>query len=111
MVEHSVDPVSNHVTLHEFEVPEGTTAVSARIDWADNGQDIDLYIYDAAGKQVGASATDNSQGAYEEAHAQSSDPMAPGEFVAGTWTVEVRGWLVLDPQPYTGHISVTYGGR
>ena len=81
VVEHSVDPAVNHVTLHEFEVPEGTTAVSARIDWADGGQDIDLYIYDATGKQVGASATDNSQGAYEEAHAQSSDPMAPGKFV------------------------------
>lgn len=95
VVEHSVDPV-NHVTLHEFEVPEGTTDVSARIDWADSSQDIDLYIYDAAGKQVGASTTDNSQGAFEEAHAQSSDPMAPGEFVAGTWTVEVRGWLVCE---------------
>ena len=110
VVEHSVDPV-NHVTVHEFEVPEGTTAVSARIDWGDTSQDIDLYIYDAAGKQVGAGATDNSQGAFEEAHAQSSDPMAPGKFVAGTWRVEVRGWLVVDPQPYTGTISVTSAGR
>lgn len=111
VVEHSVDPAANHVTVHEFEVPEGTTAVSSRIDWADGSQDIDLYIYDATGKQVGASATDNSQGAYEEAHAQSADPMAPGSFVAGTWTVEVRGWLVTDPQEYTGHISVTSAGR
>lgn len=110
VVEHSVDPV-NHVTLHEFEVPEGTTAVSARIDWGDSSQDIDLYIYDAAGKRVGASTTDNSQGAFEEAHAQSADPMAPGKFVAGTWTIEVRGWLVLDPQHYTGHISITHAGR
>lgn len=111
VVELSVDPAVNDVTIHEFEVPEGTTAVSARIDWADTGQDIDLYIYDATGKQVGASATDNSQGAFEEAHAQSSDPMAPGSFVAGTWTVEVRGWLVTDPQEYAGTISVTYSGR
>jgi len=110
VVEHSVDPV-NHVTVHEFEVPEGTTAVSARIDWGDNSHDIDLYIYDATGKRVGAGATDNSHGPWEEAHAQSSDPMAPGSFVAGTWTVEVRGWLVTDPQEYTGTISVTSAGR
>ncbi|CAN5640375.1 hypothetical protein BH23CHL7_BH23CHL7_00820 [soil metagenome] len=107
-VQLSVDPV-NHQTFHEFQVPEGTTDVTARIDWLDGSQDIDLYIYDATGKLVGSSATDNSQGAFEQASAQSADPMAPGRFVAGTWTVEVRGWLVTDPQPYTGWISVTAG--
>ena len=38
-------------------------------------------------------------------------PLTEFEFLAGTWRVEVHGWLVTDPQPYTGHISVTYAGR
>ncbi len=107
-VAYSADAVHDS-SFHEFTVPEGVTAVSARIDWADPEQDIDLYIYDATGKVVGSSTNFNPDTGQpsEEATATSSDPLAPGEFVAGTWSVEVRGWLVLDPQAYTGTISVS----
>jgi serine protease AprX len=108
-VQHSVDAVYDS-SFHELEVPEGATAVSARIDWADPQQDIDLYIYDATGKVVGSSTNFNPDTGIpsEEATAASSDPLAPGKFVAGTWRVEVRGYLVLDPQQYTGSFSVTH---
>ena len=107
-VQYSADAVHD-ASFHEFAVPTGTTAVSARVEWTDPEQDIDLYIYDANGKQVGSSTSFNPDTgvAAEEASASSADPLAPGSFVAGTWTVEVRGYLVLDPQTYTGSISVT----
>jgi hypothetical protein len=107
-VQYSADAVHD-ASFHEFAVPEGATAVSARVDWTDPEQDIDLYIYDATGKLVGSSTNFNPDTgvAAEEASASSADPLAPGTFVAGTWTVEVRGYLVTDPQAYTGAISVT----
>ena len=107
-VQHSADAVHD-ASFHEFVVPTGTTAVSARVEWTDPEQDIDLYIYDANGKLVGSSTNFNPDTgvAAEEASASSADPLAPGSFVAGTWSVEVRGYLVLDPQAYTGSISVT----
>ena len=107
-VQYSADAVHD-ASFHEFVVPEGATAVSARVDWTDPEQDIDLYIYDATGKLVGSSTNFNPDTgvAAEEASASSADPLAPGTFVGGTWTVEVRGYLVTDPQAYTGAISVT----
>ena len=107
-VQYSADAVHDS-SSHEFTVPTGATGVSAAISWADPEQDIDLYIYDATGKLVGSSTNFNPDTGEpaEAATAASSDPMAPGKFVAGTWTVEVRGYVVLDPQDYAGTISVT----
>lgn len=98
-------------TYHDFEVLDGTVGVTARIDWSDPEQDIDLYIYDATGRLVGSSTEWNPDigQASEEAAAASSDPLAPGKFVAGTWTVEVRSYLVTDPQSYSGLITVASG--
>ena len=45
--------------------------------------------------------------AEEAATAASSDPLSPGSFPAGTWRVEIRGYVVTDPQAYTGSISIT----
>jgi serine protease AprX len=108
-VQYSVDAVHDS-SFHEFTVPTGATAVSAAIEWADPQHDIDLYIYDATGKIVGSSTNFNPDTGQpsEAATATSSDPMAPGKFVAGTWRVEIRGYLVLDPQNYSGTISVTF---
>jgi len=108
-VQLSVDAVYDS-SFHDFVVPEGTTAVSASIEWGDPEQDIDLYIYDATGKLVGSSTNFNPDTgvAAEQATAASSDPLAPGRFVAGNWRIEVRGYLVLEPQDYTGLISVTF---
>lgn len=107
-VQYSVDAVHDS-SFHEFTVPTGTTAVSAAIEWADPQNDIDLYIYDATGKLVGSSTNFNPDTGEpaEAATATSSDPLAPGKFVAGTWTIEVRGYLVTSPQDYTGSISIT----
>ena len=107
-IQYSADAVHDS-SSHEFTVPTGVTGVSAAISWTDPDQDIDLYIYDATGKLVGSSTNFNADTGEpsEAATASSSDPMAPGTFVAGTWTIEVRGYLVLDPQDYAGTINVT----
>jgi serine protease AprX len=107
-ISYSADAVHD-TSVHEFSVPAGATAISAAIAWSSPDHDIDLYIYDANGKLVGSSTNFNPDtGQPEEAAtAASSDPLSPGSFPAGTWRVELRGYLVTDPQQYTGSISIT----
>jgi serine protease AprX len=107
-VSYSVDAVHDSV-FHQFTVPTGTTGITARIEWPDYAQDIDMYIYDVNGKLVASSTNynpDTGEGV-EQASASGADPMAPGTFPAGTWTIEVRGYQVIDPQQYDGWIKVT----
>jgi serine protease AprX len=91
-----------------FNVPEGSTEVSTRIDWSDATWDIDLFLYDANGREAGSS-TSGDQNWEEISVTGSTDPMVAGAGLpAGEWTVEVRGWLVVAPQPFTGSFSVTH---
>jgi serine protease AprX len=109
-VSYSADAVHD-TSVHEFTVSSGTVGVAAFVDWVDPEQDIDLYIYDAAGKLVGSSTNFNPDtgSPSEAAVATSADPMAPGSFVSGIWRLEIRGYLVVDPQSYTGAITITTG--
>ena len=94
---------------HEINVPAGVRGVTVRVEWVDPEQDIDLYVYDANGKLVGSSTNFNPDTGdpSEQATAASADPLAPGTFTPGTWMIEVRGYLVLDPQTYDGLVTIT----
>jgi hypothetical protein len=106
----SADPALNDKQLVTFTVPNGATAITGHIEWSDaNGSDIDLYLYDPSGRLVKSSTNDSST-AHEDVavSAGGSDPMgATTTLAAGTWTLEIRGWLVTAPEPVTGNYSVT----
>jgi hypothetical protein len=88
-------------------VPQGATRVGATLDWAETNSDLDLYLYDAAGRLV-KSSTNGDVNHEELAVTTGTDPMMPAAGLpAGTWTLEVRGWLVAAPQPFDGTYSVT----
>ena len=91
-----------------FNVPTGATEVRTRIDWSDSTWDIDLFLYDSNGRQAGSS-TSGDQNWEEISVTGSTDPMdVNAGLPAGEWTVEVRGWLVVAPTPFTGTFSVTH---
>jgi hypothetical protein len=89
-------------------VPQGATEVATRVDWAETSYDIDLFLFDGNGRQVGSS-TSGDRNWEEISVTGSTDPMvANAGLPAGEWTVEVRGWLVVAPEPFTGTFSVTH---
>jgi serine protease AprX len=91
-----------------FTVPEGATEVSTRVDWDDATWDIDFFLYDPNGRQVGSSTSGDRN--FEEITASgSTDPMiANAGMPAGEWTVEVRGWLVVAPVDFEGWFRSTH---
>jgi len=91
-----------------FDVPEGATEVSTRVDWSDATWDIDLFLFDSNGREAGSS-TSGDRNFEEITVTGSTDPMVTSAGLpAGEWTVEVRGWLVVAPTPFTGTFSVTH---
>ena len=107
----SVDPAVNDTHFVTFSVPAGATEVSAHLEWApDNGSDIDFFLYDPSGTQVDSSTNDsNTPQENVSVAAGGTDPMgASTGLPAGTWQVEIRGWLVTAPEPFTGTVSVTH---
>lgn len=91
-----------------FTVPAGATEVSTRVDWEDSTWDIDLHLFDSAGREVGSS-TSGDRSFEEITVSGGTDPMiANAGLPAGEWTVEVRGWLVIAPVPFEGTFSVTH---
>ncbi len=95
---------SQYVT---FTVPTGATAVAATLDWADANDDMDLYLYDATGRLVKSST--NGDVPHEEVSVSGgTDPMMPNAGLpAGTWKLEIRGWLIPGTEDFTGTYSVT----
>src|SRR5687767_6888738 len=107
----SVDPAVNDTHFVTFNVPAGATEVSAHLEWApEHGSDIDFYLYDPSGEQVDSSTNDsNTPQENVSVAAGGTDPMgASTGLPAGTWQVEIRGWLVTEATPYTGSVSVTH---
>ena len=89
-------------------VPTGATQVSAVLDWAETNYDLDLYLFDAAGRLV-KSSTNGDINHEEVSVTTGTDPMMPAAGLpAGNWTLEVRGWLVVTPEAFAGTYSVTY---
>jgi serine protease AprX len=110
-VDVSVDPAVNDKHFVTFTVPSGATQISAHVEWSpDNGSDIDFYLYDPSGTQVDSSTNDNTVSQENVSIvAGGTDPMgASTGLPAGTWQVEIRGWLVTAPEPFTGTVSVTH---
>ncbi|MGW1673613.1 S8 family serine peptidase [Streptomyces sp. NPDC002324] len=65
-------------------VPAGAKSLDVSIgDTADTGADLDLYVYDAAGTQVGSSADGDSE-----------ETVSLPSPAAGTYTIEVVGYAV-----------------
>jgi serine protease AprX len=81
--------VSSHT--HQLQVPAGLSALRVKVDWGNPAYDLDLYVYDPNGNLVGSSAQGTS----------STEEVAIPKPVAGTWKVEVRGYLNA-PVSYTG---------
>ena len=67
-----------------------------------------MYIYDPSGRL--ADSSNNGDVNNEQVDVTGgTDPMgAKAGIPAGQWTIEVRGWLVTTPEPFTGKVSVTY---
>lgn len=77
--------------VHELQVPAGLTALRVRVDWGNPVYDLDLYVYDPDGNLAGSSTQGTST--FEAAAIPSPK--------AGTWKVEVRGYLNA-PTSYQG---------
>jgi subtilisin family serine protease len=74
------------VTAHKVVIPAGTTYARFALydDQIATGNDLDLYVYDADGEEVGASGSGTSQ--------EIVNLVAPA---AGTYTAYVHGWQTL----------------
>lgn len=84
----SFSPTGEGITTHEVTIPAGTTYARFSLfdDHTDGNDDLDLYVYNAAGTLVGASGSPTSE---EEVNLT-----APP---AGTYTVYVHGWQTDGP--------------
>jgi serine protease AprX len=90
-----------------FSVPTGATEVSALLDWAEANYDLDLYLYDSAGR-LADSSTNGDINHEDVSVSTGTDPLMPNAGLpAGTWKLEVRGWLVAAPEAFNGTYSVT----
>lgn len=89
----AVDPTCDHYTLN---VSGGkSTAVRVAITAAD-GQDFDLFVYDAQGREVARSASETGN--------EVATIPAPA---SGAYEVRVQPWLVTPGATYTGVAQVT----
>lgn len=68
---------------HNVSVPSGTSALKIKTDWGNPAYDLDLYVYDAAGKLVASSASGASA---------SEEVMIPNP-AAGTYRVQLKGFV------------------
>lgn len=98
-------PLTYTSQKHTFTVPAGATRVDVYLQWPDaTATDLDLYVYDAAGRQAGSSGQGDTT--WERAVVTTDDPMT-GALLAGTWTLEVRSWLNT-VSAYNGTVEVTH---
>jgi len=87
-------------TLH-LSLPKGywgghTGDVKVTIDWADETSDLDLYVLDSDGNQVGASATSSSP------EVADLGMLAPGDY-----TIQVMSFVAQPALSFTGTITMT----
>ncbi|AFZ69088.1 S8 family serine peptidase [Deinococcus peraridilitoris] len=68
---------------HNVTVPSGASALKIKTDWGNPAYDLDLYVYDPAGKLIASSA----QGA-----SVSEEVVIPTP-AEGTYRVQLKGWL------------------
>ncbi|WP_189011985.1 S8 family serine peptidase, partial [Deinococcus malanensis] len=80
---------------HTVVVPTGASAVKIKTDWGNPAYDLDLYVYDGAGKLIASSA---------EAASISEEVVIPNP-VAGTYRVQLKGFTNAQTA-YTGTATV-----
>lgn len=83
---------------HEFEVPEGTEFLNARIAWDRTPETLDLFLTDEEGQQYSAVSDVLDYGLGSSKILRIRNPL-PGD-----WTVEVRGEVSVATE-YTGLIA------
>jgi hypothetical protein len=84
----SFSPTGKGITTHPLVIPAGTTyaRISLFDEFTDGEDDLDLYVYDSGGTQVGASGGGTA--------AEEVNLVNPA---AGTYTVYVHGWETDGP--------------
>lgn len=80
---------------HTLVVPTGASVLRVATDWGNPAVDLDLEVYDPAGRLVASSAQGTSSG-------EAVSIPAP---VAGAWRVVLRGYLNT-PTSYTGSAAI-----
>lgn len=80
---------------HTLSVPSGASALRVSTEWGNPAYDLDLEVYDPAGRLVGSSAQGTSTG-------EAVSIPAP---VAGNWKVVLKGFLNAQTS-YTGTAAV-----
>lgn len=76
-------------------IPDGTLALDVTVDWSVVANDLNLYVYDPQGNLAAKSETVQAVYNYASEAARVNAP------AAGTWTINVSGFLSA-PQAYKG---------
>ncbi len=79
----------------EVVVDANAVFLDVKITWDNFANDLDLFLYDPAGEQVGASQD------VQALSGEGKEGVAVDNPTAGTWRAETRGWLNT-PQAYEG---------
>ena len=91
------DSATMHFTIPAKFWQDNTGSVDIQIDWTTAGADLDLYIYDSEGTQVGSSASGG--GTQEKA------PM--GQLAPGDYTITAVGYTNVPGMSYSGTVTMT----
>lgn len=78
-----VDCVTTTQDTHTLSVPSGSSALRVATEWGNPAYDLDLEVYDPAGRLVGSSAQGTSTG----------EAVSIPNPVAGNWRVVLKGYL------------------
>lgn len=90
-----VDCVTSAQHTHTLSVPSGASALRVVTEWGNPAYDLDLEVYDPAGRLVGSSAQGTSTG----------EAVSIPNPVAGNWKVVLKGYL-NPTTTYTGTAEV-----
>lgn len=88
-------------TSHDVPIAANAVFADTKLTWDNFANDLDLFLFDAAGTQAGASQD-------VQALSQSAvEGVALDNPAAGTWRAETRGWLNA-PQAYTLQVTTYF---
>lgn len=93
--------VPTQTDAYNFSVLLGATKIEIWLNWSNELSDLDLYLYDPNGNEVGSSAGGAPQ---TSEHIEITDPSI---LIPGIWNAEVYDWLAVNEE-YTVTITVTY---
>lgn len=96
----SLDPLVVSEDRYGVAVGEGAVKATARIEWGDPVQDLDMEVLGPDGAPAGSSGQAATN--FEESSMSGDPTLAPG-----TYTVIARGWLNVGT-PYQGSLTVEY---